>query len=217
MASKLISEDALKMYPACAPNGVYILSTDGKLYDPNTWTSGTENAVGVALIADDCRIVISPDEEKTLPWYNDSNVLIPNVFTSNDMEIAKFDFGGQENTHAAVGYLSQLEDADIGPDDLTASALGYCAQYTFKNGKHGYLGSVGEWMTIIKHEAQIDNALSKIGSWLSHGTIDGTPYWTSTQSQAKAAYAVKTLINDNMPKIISKNDRCLVKPLCKLD
>lgn len=42
--------------------GVYILHKNGKLYDVESWNSGSKDAVGVALITKKCRFIIAPNE-----------------------------------------------------------------------------------------------------------------------------------------------------------
>ena len=59
-----------------------------------------------------------------------------------------------------------------------APAAEYCRSLTFKNGKKGYLWSLGEAQDAYNNKAAIDAAMSKIG-----GTAITTDsyLWTSTQ------------------------------------
>lgn len=101
MRRRLLSNNSMGISPIDAPNGIYIYSTDGYLYNPNDWTSGETNAVGVALITDKCRFVIAPDTEHTIQWggYGTS---INGILTTTDSAIAKTDYNGQYNTTKIV-------------------------------------------------------------------------------------------------------------------
>lgn len=43
-------------------NGIYILHTNGLLFKRDKWNLPNDEAVGVAVISDNCKFVIAPDE-----------------------------------------------------------------------------------------------------------------------------------------------------------
>ena len=112
MSKKLITEDEfgerLKQYPSTAPAGVYILSTDGKFYDPAKWTTGATNAVGVVVITDQCRFVIAPDDVYGIQW-GGYTILIAGITTTTNTIEAKNDFAGPSNTAIIVTTLGAIE------------------------------------------------------------------------------------------------------------
>lgn len=112
MSKKLITDDEfyerLKQYPATAPTGIYILSTDGKLYDPDKWTTGATNAVGVALITDKCRFVIAPDDANKIKW-GGYGTLIAGITTVTNVTEAREDFAGLSNTAIIVATFGAVE------------------------------------------------------------------------------------------------------------
>lgn len=50
--------------PTTAPNGVYVYSNDGKLYNLDDWdAANNDSAVGVAVITNDCKFAITKGEK----------------------------------------------------------------------------------------------------------------------------------------------------------
>ena len=119
-----------------APNGVYILRTDNRLYTEKMWKKEwNSDAVGVAFISNACRFVIAPTESETELWWNVDAPTIPGVITTNDWDTARIDYAGVANSTAMIKALGRER----------SHAAGWCNQYLFKNGKNGYLGACGEW------------------------------------------------------------------------
>ena len=151
-----------------APNGVYILRTDNRLYTEKMWKKEwNSDAVGVAFISNACRFVIAPTESETELWWNVDAPTIPGVITTNDWDTARIDYAGVANSTAMIKALGRER----------SHAAGWCNQYLFKNGKNGYLGACGEW-------DYVDGYLTDIGYYMS--LIGGVElstfsYWTSTQ------------------------------------
>ena len=224
--SKLISETELMKYPQFAPNGVYILHMDGKLYLPEWWTAGSENVVGVALITDQCRFVIAPrDFGSHIVWYDKNDIHIPTVFTirNSDADLIKTDFGGKDNTRNAMSFLYELDlsgDSDHEYAYPTNYALGYCYMYKFRNGKTGYLGAIGEMWAIYQNLAAVNDALERInGQKFEYTTSATVAHWSSTQSSSGNAWGVmmdRGQINA-IKKDYSGSNVCIVRPLCPLD
>ena len=77
-------------------------------------------------------------------------------------------YSGSSNTTAMVSAYG----------NTTSEAAGYCANFTFPNGKRGYLGSAGEWQAAYDNKSAIATCMSKAG-----GTAIGSNYyWSSTRA-----------------------------------
>lgn len=236
MASKLISENELKKYPQFAPNGVYILSTDGKLYDPNEWAKTKDDVVCIALISDNCRFGISYTNiiATNKSWFYDNTQVLPGVFTDYSFQnsiynLSKYDFNGSENTRLAIGgllehYRPPMPPQNGGtsyvePEFLNDSAIGFCVSQIFPNGKRGYMGSAGEMLEFYKNKDAILNAMkiaqgvSRIPPFDNNGI-----YWTSTQISETEACGVDFSSGGILTKInkATINDIYYALPFIKL-
>lgn len=149
--------------------GVFILHTDGNLYTADQWnTAWNANAVGVAVLTNEKKFVIAPtDSGSTKQIYNDY-FTYPDLPQIGSESSAKADLNGETNTPKMTAVYGTSN----------TYAAGYCASYTFKNGKKGYLPSLGEWWIAYNNKAAIDTAMSKCG-----GTAINTSYyhWSSTR------------------------------------
>ena len=153
------------------PYGIYIYSTDEFLYNPVCWDpKDNEKAVGVAVINENCKFVIAPDEVNSLPW--GKTVLVPDCTTTTDQSEALLDFNGVENTAAIVKAFGNSEDY----------AAKFCTEYIFKNNKTGYLGAVGEWKAVHNNISQVNKAMSKIGGTILNTSSTGS-YFKQTSTQ----------------------------------
>lgn len=162
--------------------GVFILGTDGRLYSAKEWNQPNSSAVGVAVLTNECKFVIAPiastEINDRLLWskkgayYN-----VSGVTTTTSSSVAKTDYEGVSNSSAIVSKYK--ED--------TGYAAGWCQNFSFKNGKKGYLGSCGEWKKAYDNKAEINACMSLIG-----GTAIRTdyPHWTSTQSSSGEAWSL---------------------------
>lgn len=123
------------------PSGVYIYDINGKYILPSEWdTSRNDEAVGVAILTDDCRFVVAKEDAKSSDVYwggYGTDISTLTNYTS-DTEVAT-DFDGVNNTSNIIAVIGNNND---GYRD--GSAAGDCAAYTFLNGKTGYLGAAGE-------------------------------------------------------------------------
>ena len=213
------SGEDMGINPKQAKDGVYILHTNGKLYEIDSWNQGSKDAVGVALKIKKCRFVIAPEQITNIPWspeykfYDEAirggytylfdrdqsrykYVLVPNCKTIANENKAIKDFDGIGNTTAIVNFwknTSMVVDIFGGSYGVTSKdcAAIWCSEYTFKNGKKGYLGAFGELCAIAENVEEINKALIK---------IDGTPFstkalsnartqWSSTQQDREAAWS----------------------------
>ena len=160
------------------PLGVWILDTSGNLTAAANWdTANNSNAVGVAVITNNCRFVIAPAYASTgMTWANNTSTQLPSVTTTTSADDAKADYAGRNNTAAIVSYLGSA-----------SSAAAVCQAYTFKNGKSGYLWSAGEAYAAYQNKSAIDTALSKIGATAMNTS---SYHWTSTQYSSSGAWCL---------------------------
>lgn len=162
--------------------GVFILGTDGNLYSESEWDQPNSSAVGVAVLTNKCKFVIAPiastEINDRLTWskkgayYN-----VSGVTTTTKLIAAASDYEGVSNSSAIVSKYRAGTDY----------AAGWCQNFSFKNGKKGYLGSCGEWHEAYNNKAEIDACMSLIG-----GTAIRTDYshWTSTQYNSNGAWSL---------------------------
>ena len=185
-----------------APNGVYILRTDNRLYLRTEWDAAwNTEAVGVAVVTDNCKFVIAPIRGSSMVWNNDYS-LVSEVTNTTYESIAKKDYKGVQNSAAIVSKYGNSTDY----------AAGWCQNYTFKNGKKGYLGSCGEWQEAYNNKSEI-NACIYIIDGDSIAVTDGRN-WTSTQYGANYAWCLDWF--DGSTSGWSKNFKYLVRSFAQL-
>ena len=156
--------------------GIFILDTDGNLVKRADWNTGNNSkAVGVAVLSDNCKFVISTTENSSNIQWGGYGTTISNIVTTTDTATAKKDYLGSGNTDKIITQLGSGN----------APAADYCRGVTFKHGKKGYLGSLGEWQEAYNNKAEIDACMSLIG-----GTAINTSYyhWTSTQYSSNSSW-----------------------------
>lgn len=158
--------------------GIFILDTDGNLVKRADWNTGNNSkAVGVAVLSDNCKFVISTTENSSNIQWGGYGTTISNIVTTTDAATAKKDYLGSGNTDKIIAQLGSGN----------APAADYCRGVTFKHGKKGYLGSLGEWQEAYNNKAEIDACMSLIG-----GTAINTSYyhWTSTQYSSSHSWVL---------------------------
>ena len=161
------------------PIGVYIYDTDGNFTKADDWnTANNGKAVGVSVCTENSAFVLSPTADSQKRKWCDYDNTVSGIVTSTDYATAKKDYAGESNTDKIIAQL------DIG----IAPAAKYCRNYTFKNGKKGYLWSLGEALDAYNNKEAIDAAMRKIG-----GTAIETEYylWTSTQYDSIEAWILR--------------------------
>ena len=177
----LISSTGEVKYDKGLPAGIFIQHIDGNLYTTDAWTAGgfpNEQANGVAVVASECAFVIAKnDVSSSTYWASDTSTLIDGVITAVDKAAAQADFSGAENT----ALITSLD---------TSKAAYLCANFTFPNGKKGYLPASGELWVANNHKTEIKAALSLIGGIALLEGNSSIRYWTSTQYDARNAWAV---------------------------
>lgn len=159
--------------------GIFILDTDGNLVKRADWNTGNNSkAVGVAVLSDNCKFVISTTENSSNIQWGGYGTTISNIVTTTDSATAKKDYLGSGNTDKIIAQLGSGN----------APAADYCRGVTFKHGKKGYLGSLGEWQEAYNNKAEIDACMSLIG-----GTAINTSYyhWTSTQYSSDTSWVLR--------------------------
>lgn len=156
--------------------GVFILGTDDILYSASEWNQPNSSAVGVAVLTNNCKFVIAPIKNKTTLVWSKNGIFehVSRVTTTGNSSVAASDYKGVSNSSAIVSKYGAGTDY----------AAGWCQNFTFRNGKKGYLGSCGEWQEVSNNRDEIKACMSLIGGT---GVGDGY-YWTSTQLDVNSAW-----------------------------
>lgn len=148
--------------------GVFIQDTTGKLWTASAW-NGSATPNGVAVRTDACEFVMALKSGEGMPIDDEGLIFGPNLRQYGYISDAIKDYSGASNTTTLVSAY--------GNDPQEAA--GYCANFTFPNGKKGYLGSAGEWQAAYDNKSAIDNCLSKCG-----GSSLGDDFlWSSTRGE----------------------------------
>ena len=170
--------------------GVFIIDTNDNLINKDSWSpTMQQTTVGVALITEKVAIVISTGLHTGLCW-SKTYQLVEGVTTTTNSATAVQDFKGKANTEAMVKAHGQ-----------NAPAAYYCSNYTFENGKKGYLMAAGESHEIFVNMEKISELLNYIKTDTSN-LAKGSPVWTSTQENDYDAWyddgrGLKTLSKDS--------------------
>lgn len=168
--------------------GCFILDKDDNLIDGSLWDPATGNAVGVALITEKVAIVIATGRHTDgLAWSTESQ-LVEGVVATTDITEAFKDYNGKANTEVIVRALG-----------TKAPSAYYCYNYTFKNGKKGYLMSAGEAKEIYTNAETIANLLSTINPSTSNLMADDE-FMTSTQYNDSRFWCVRNGSAVQLPK-----------------
>lgn len=150
------------------PNGVYIQDADGVLWQEAAW-DGSATPNGVAVVTDECRFVIAMSESYySIPIYEGSYSPSMSLTIYSYSSTAMADFSGSSNTTAMTSAYGNDK----------SWAAGYCADFTFPNGKKGYLGSMGEWEAAYDYKTAVITCMDKV----SDSYIRNDYYWTSTRA-----------------------------------
>lgn len=146
--------------PGVAGNGVYVYGSDFLLYTNDSWnTAWNDQALGIALITNLCRLVISKDGTESLHW-GVYGKIISGCTTTADSSTATSDFKGYENTTAII---------DGTGSSMSNYAAKYCRSRSLPNGQRGYLAASGEWSQCVRNKSMID---------IMMGIINGEPIQT---------------------------------------
>lgn len=180
--------------------GVFIIDTNDNFINKDSWSpTMQQTTVGVALITEKVSIVISTGLHTDLCW-SETHQLVGGVTTTTDSTVAATDYKGKANTEAIGEALGQ-----------NAPAAYYCSNYTFKNGKKGYLMAAGEAQEIFVNMRKISELLDYINPNTTN-LNNGYGIWTSTQNNESTAWR-----HDGMLKTLSKTvDNNYVVPIYSL-
>lgn len=157
-------------------NGVYIQDTNGVLYTKKKWSNSGKTANAIAVIADECRFLISltygSAKGNTWSWspnWEEKDIL--SGVTAASSSLADRDYKGYENTEYIYGYYGTS----------TQYAARGCKEFTFPNGQKGYLASVGEWKIAYSNKKEIEECLSLVSG---EAILTSDKHWASTQSDS---------------------------------
>ena len=150
------------------PIGVFILDTDNNLTKADDWNiANNGKAVGVYVGDGVHSFVISAQETLSLKWSGNDFYEKLDIVESEDFDVAVLDYAGEANTDKISVYESGT---------CPLPAVKFCRDFQFKNGKQGYLWSLGEAYIAQGKRDEINAAIDKLG-----GTkMTEEQYYTST-------------------------------------
>ena len=173
--------------------GVFIIDTNGNFINKDSWSpTMQQTTVGVALITEKVAIVIATGLHTDLCW-SKTYQLVEGVTTTTDSTVAATDYKGKANTEAIGKALGQ-----------NAPAAYYCSNYTFKNGKKGYLMAVGEAQEIFVNMRKISELLNYINPNTTN-LNNGYEIWTSTQNNESTAWRHDGMMLKTLSKTVDNN------------
>lgn len=173
--------------------GVFIIDTNDNLINKDSWSpTMQQTTVGVALITEKVAIVISTGLHTDLRW-SKTYQLVGGVTTTTDSTVAATDYKGKANTEAIVKALGQ-----------NAPAAYYCSNYTFKNGKKGYLMAAGEAQEIFVNMREISELLNYINPNTTN-LANGYEVWTSTQNNNSTVWRHDGMSLKTLSKTVDNN------------
>lgn len=173
--------------------GTFIIDKNDNLYESPTDCEEAglpkTDMVGVLLVTNNVAIVIAPKIIYNLIWSNKGNLIEGCATFPNYLDALK-DFAGAANTAAIIGA-----------DSNSYIAARLCSNYVFKNGKKGYLMSVGEAKEIAENFEWLGPKLTYINDIDAPSESD--KYWTSTQMNANSAWGFS--MNRTTPSEVNKS------------
>ena len=173
--------------------GVFIIDTNDNFINKDSWSpTMQQTTVGVALITEKVAIVIATGLHTDLCW-SKTYQLVEGVTTTTDSTVAATDYKGKANTEAIGKALGQ-----------NAPAAYYCSNYTFKNGKKGYLMAVGEAQEIFVNMRKISELLNYINPNTTN-LNNGYEIWTSTQNNESTAWRHDGMMLKTLSKTVDNN------------
>ena len=178
--SKKNDELTAKADTAFVPDGVYILHETLGVKTVDSWnTEFNEGVVGILLIEDDHKIVISlEDSPENLRWSKRRKLVNQPI---EDIEDAESDFYGEW----------YCKNQNLNSPEFPAAY--YCLNYK-KGGRKWYLPSAGELLLIYRHLKEIQTALSIVGGkkFVTEWEDEDVPwYWGSTEYSDSFAWTLE--------------------------
>ena len=172
--------------------GSFIIDKNDNLYESPTECEeaglSKTDMIGVLLVTNNVAIVIAPKIIYNLIWSNKRNLIEGCATFPNYLDALK-DFAGAANTAAIIGA-----------DSNSYIAARLCSNYVFKNGKKGYLMSVGEAKEIAENFEWLGQKLTYIND--TDAPSESGRYWTSTQMNANSAWGFS--MNRTAPSEVGK-------------
>ena len=187
--------------------GTYIIDKNDNLYKTADLLQASgvayDDTLGVLLVTDSIAIVIARTVLNEKAWSTGTGLVEGCTTTTDSYSGAIKDFAGAANTAAIVKKHNALDEA-------AAS----CNRYIFKNGKKGYLMSVGEALAIQANIDTIGRLLVDIDTGNGNVMSSSGDYWTSTQYDASKAYYVR--MGSRYPSSSNKENKKDVVPIYSL-
>ena len=187
--------------------GTYIIDKNDNLYKTADLLQASgvayDDTLGVLLVTDSIAIVIARTVINEKAWSTGTGLVEGCTTTTDSYSGAIKDFAGAANTAAIVKKHNALDEA-------AAS----CNRYIFKNGKKGYLMSVGEALAIQANIDTIGRLLVDIDTGNGNVMSSSGDYWTSTQYDASKAYYIR--MSSKYPSSSAKENKRDVVPIYSL-
>lgn len=187
--------------------GTYIIDKNDNLYKTADLLQASgvayDDTLGVLLVTDSIAIIIARTVINEKAWSTGTGLVEGCTTTTDSYSGAIKDFAGAANTAAIVKKHNALDEA-------AAS----CNRYIFKNGKKGYLMSVGEALAIQANIDTIGRLLVDIDTGNGNVMSSSGDYWTSTQYDASKAYYVR--MGSKYPSSSNKENKKDVVPIYSL-
>ena len=182
--------------------GVFILGADSNLYSANEWSKPNSSAIGVVVLTNECKFMVSKGPSYSSNWSNGTLNKVAGVTTTTSSLTAEKDYKGVQNTAKIVSEYGTT----------STYAAQQCSSFTFNNGKKGYLGAAGEWMKVFDNLSAVNACMSRIGG---ENISNLNSYWTSTQYNGSDAWVVKKGDLSNFDKVIFYGTRPTVLPFAQ--
>lgn len=194
------SQRTVNMVYQINPFGVFIEDIDGNLYTEAQWDS-SKTANGIAVLTDNCRFVMALQDSNSYTEWGSYGTSVSGITTTTSESEARVDYDGEAQTTVILNELGNSSSA--------APSAYYCREFTFPNGKKGYLGAAGEWQAAIDNKEAIESALIKCNS------SDGLHYyWTSTQVNSEKMWVVD--FSEDSLYSFYKDNQCVDRAITSL-
>lgn len=187
--------------------GVFVIDKNDKFYKTadefKSAGTSTNDVIGALIVTDKVAIIVANYVSDTVEWGPAVGVLVNGCTISSDTYSALEDFSGAANTAAII---------KAGCPSNTAASI--CYNYTFKNGRRGYLMSAGEASAIQTVSSSIWQLFKAIG--LDYSFINSEERWTSTQVSGTQAWSLDIGSSYSFLGIRTKDNMYSAIPICSL-
>ena len=187
--------------------GVFVIDKNDKFYKTadefKSAGTSTNDVIGALIVTDKVAIIVANYVSDTVEWGPAVGVLVNGCTISSDTYSALEDFSGAANTAAII---------KAGCPSNTAASI--CYNYTFKNGRRGYLMSAGEASAIQTVSSSIWQLFKAIG--LDYSFINSEERWTSTQVSGTRAWSLDIGSSYSSLGIRTKDNMYSAIPICSL-